>query len=54
MSFYRRVVRLIADDGEGGSDDESDGTFWDAVNFLRSLFTPIYTARRKKLFAAGR
>ena len=46
------MARLIADDGEDGSDDESDGTFWDTVNFLRSVFTPIYTLMRKTDSAA--
>ena len=27
MLPYRRVARLIADDGDDGSDDESDGIF---------------------------
>ena len=47
MLPYRRVVRLIADDGEDGSDDESDGMFWDTLRFLRDVLKPIYTVMRK-------
>ena len=47
MLPYRRVARLIADDGEDGSDDESDGMFWDTLRFLRDVLKPIYTLMRK-------
>lgn len=52
MSLCRRVARLIADDGDDGSDDESDGAFWDTLRFISAVFEPIYTLMRKTDSAA--